>query len=254
MEGNFQKPLLKDLNKQKWYSLLKGEPVSSEGKEYEYADGPLLIIVFLEILAAFLFIFFYIPDLSSLEHGIIRLILFIAIWVYPSLFRLFVYRYARFRTAPDRNSAQTDEEKERWDELGEMLKADKERKAARKSRCAFLALFAAVAAIAALFYVFAWGMAEQRVNSSPLLAEFARIAEKQGDAIVDVDSDGVEVWSPDGETPKDIAREDEAELKRIFGELQWNYVESLEWDNGRVRVSMDGGFESKSSDVYFGKQ
>lgn len=255
MDTNTSKPLFKDLKKQKWHDLLKGESVSSEGKVYEFADRPLLVIVFIEIFAAFLFILLYIPDVKSFEQDVIRLILFIAIWVYPALYRLFVYKYARFRIAPEIRPEQADKEEEHWDELKEMLKTDEGRKTARKSRFAFLALFLAVAAIAALFYVFAWGMAEQRVRNRAQLAEFARIAEKQGDVFVQADEYGVEVWSFDGGmSDKEIAQEDEANLERIFGELQWDYAYRLSWSEGSLYVQLHGGFESKYFYVYYGQQ
>lgn len=244
MEENFRRPLYEDFKKHAWARLMDDRPIHSRERLYEYADRPLILFSYFLMYAAFYSILFLLPKPDNIVYLIILFTVFITFAVLSlTLYRRwFIYRFARFNVLWE-DWQHPGTACEGCDEQGYFLLTKENRKAAVKSRAAFAILLAVIAAAVVLFYTFTWGMAEQRIRSSPQLAEFARLAEKQGDISIDVYSRGVGVSG--GDTPKYITNEDEERFESIYKELQWNYLERLSWNDGTIHVFMHGWFQSK---------
>lgn len=247
--GDSHRPLYTDYKKRAWSSIIHEKRIHSNERLFGLADRPLILSVYLELIAAFLFIFCYLPK-PEVYSILLFISMFTAAFVSSRLYlRRFVYRYGRFYVTWEDWQAHPVPASECCDESGAFLNTRENRAAGFKSRFAFAVLFLIIAAAAVTFYLATWGMAERRLVDSPQLREFARIAQKQGEVSLSVDTDGVEVWSADGETALEIGKEDEDALLSVYNELQWNYVDEIEWENGQAHVNLRAGLEKKSFDI-----
>lgn len=157
MEDNFRKPLYKDYKKQRPYLSFLKDPVLSRERIYVLADKPLAVFGEVLVLAASLIISLYVSRyFSSVFYGVSGLLTICLFYLVNIFYAYFVYRHGRFHVEWEHSLEHPAENaSDNCGRNGNFLKTEENRKAARKSRRAFLVLFLAVAVITTLFYVFA---------------------------------------------------------------------------------------------------
>lgn len=233
MTKDFNKPLYAEYRKQMILRFFWGLPVISEEKSYRLADIPFVAVGRVLIIIAFGVIGWLNPFLNYYSHfeyslrfhpfetAIIYLILII---IATALYKyIFVYRFGRFRvTWEDGELHPYEEASSRCDENGKFLKNEENRKAARRSRRAFLVLFAGIIA-AVLLYCFLWvGLSYLRVPilHSGEIEEVKQIAQKYEHVHCDVGFFGSYTGSGDDM----MSLQDGKRLNEIYLSMHWDYV------------------------------
>lgn len=240
MKVDLNKPLYADYMKQNVLKFFWSIPVKSREKSYGLADMPLVIIGRILIIIAIgiigclnPFARDYYPN--NFVTAIICLILIIiAELIY---LRIFVYRFGRFRvTWEDEELHPETQASSRCDENGKFLKTEENRKAARKSRFAFLGLFTGIIAVV-LMYCFLWiGLSYLRVPSwhKGEIEEAWQIAQKYDQVYVEM------YWGIGGttESGEDLSEQERQRLSEILDSLEWEYVSAffIYPDSGNIVV------------------
>ncbi len=231
MKEDLNKPLYADCKKQKGYKYFWNDPVISRERSYEFADRPLMIIGWLLIIIPAGIIGYLNPFwcryIRFFEVPMICLVIIIIAEFFYT--RKFVYRFGRFRVMWENDELHPNEEaSSRCDRNGKFLGAEENRKAARKSRLAFLGLFAGIIA-AVLLYCFLWiGLSYTRVPGwhSKEIEEAWQITQKYDFVGVHVLCRGADV-SGETESGKDISDQDRRRIREICGSLKWEYVSDI---------------------------
>lgn len=228
MEDNFEKPLYEDYKVQKASLRYRKDDIISMGRSCKLADKPLVISGWMLLLFTCVVIGVYNPlSIFTFLHFAIMIIMFcLFIPAFLLYERYIVYRFARFRVKWENEERHPNEQaSNHCDRNGKLLKTRENRKAARKSRLAFLGLYICLIAAILLYCFLGLGLAYTRVYNwnRAEIEEAAQIAYKYDSVYVQADGTAIYV---EGETAngENVSAEDEQRLDKIYASLQWDYV------------------------------
>lgn len=226
MKEDLNKPLYADYRKQMTLRFFWNIPIISRDKIYQLADMPLLVIGRILIVLAVGAIGWLNSYSRSNSFGTILICLLLVIIAEFFYTRKFVYRFGRFSVMwADAARHPQEEAGSRCDENGEFLNNEENRKAAKKTRRAFLVLFAGIIAVV-LMYCFLWiGLSYLRVYSWHMgeIEEAMQITQKYDYVYYDRGHVGGET-----ENGERISVQDKQRLLEIVHFLECEYVSSMQ--------------------------